>query len=60
LVAFLEMEYIDDQPLRLDFSNMKIDGEGQAEDVRLCFGKPAISESDLQDRINNLKELIKG
>ena len=60
LAAFLKMEYIDDQPFRLDFSDMKIDGEGQAEDVSLCFEKPTISESDLQDRIDNLKELIKG
>ncbi len=59
LAAFLKMEYANDQPFKLEFSDTKI-GKVQTKGVSLCFEKPAISDSDLQDRIENLKELIKG
>lgn len=60
LASLLRIEYADDQPFFLEFKDIKVEGTTQVKDVSLCFEKPAISDSDLQERMNNLKELIKG
>ena len=60
LASLLRMEYANDQPFELEFKNIKIGETTQDEVISLSLEKPAISDSDLKERENNLKELIKG
>jgi len=60
LTTLLNMEYVNDQPFKIWFRDIMIDENNQYENVSLEFEKPSISDKDFQDRLDNLKELIKG
>jgi len=58
LAALLHMEYVNDQPFALKFRDIKIDEAVVIEDIDLNFEKPTISNVDLNERMNNLRELM--
>jgi len=58
--SFLSMEYVNDYPFVLEFRDIKIDEMASIEDVKLHFEEPVISGVDLNERMNNLRELMKG
>ncbi|GAG31113.1 unnamed protein product, partial [marine sediment metagenome] len=60
LTSFLRMEYTNDQPFVLEFKDIKIGDVALVEDVKMDFEKPAISDAGLNERMNNLQDLIKG
>jgi len=60
IASFLSMEYVNDYPFVLEFRDIKIDETASIEDVKLHFEEPVISDVDLNERMNNLRELMKG
>jgi hypothetical protein len=60
IASFLSMEYVNDYPFLLEFRDIKIDEMASIEDVKLHFEEPVISGVDLNERMNNLRELMKG
>ncbi len=55
----LDIEFVDEQPFVFEFKQVGIDN-GDFENVRLNLETPKISDADLDDRANELKELIEG
>lgn len=60
LSASMDMEFVNDQPFEIKFRDIKIGETTQDADFSLNFEKPSISDSDIQDRIENLQELLRG
>jgi hypothetical protein len=59
LASLLGIEFVDDLPFVFDFKDIKIDGSHSIDNVTLRFEMPAISDAELNDRLSNLKELIR-
>ena len=60
LASLLRIEFADDRPFVLEFKDIKINGASSLEDVTLNFEKPVISDADLKERLNDLKDLMRG
>ena len=60
LATMMRIEFADDRPFIVEFKNIKINSSSSFEDVILNYERPVISDADLNDRLNNLRELLKG
>jgi hypothetical protein len=60
LASLLSIEFADDRPFVVDFKDIKINGTSSLDDVTLNFERPVISDADLNERLNDLKELMRG
>jgi hypothetical protein len=60
LSSLLSIEFADDHPFVFKFKDIKINDTSSVEDVILNFEKPVVSDADLNERLNNLKELMRG
>ena len=60
LTSSLRIEFTDDRPFVFEFKDIIIDDVSSLEDVILYFERPVVSDIDLGDRLNDLKELIEG
>ena len=60
LASSLSIEFADNHPFVFEFKNIKINDTPSFEDVSLIFEKTVISDADLNERLNDLKELMRG
>lgn len=60
MASFISMEYVNDCPFVLEFRDIKINETASIKDVILNFEGPVISDVELNERMNNLRELLKG
>lgn len=60
LSSLLSIEFADDQPFVFEFKDIKINVTSSVKDITLNFERPIISDADLIEKLNNLKELMRG
>lgn len=60
IASLLSIEYVNDNPFVLEFTDIVINGAPSTEDVKLQFEKPGIYIVDLNKRMSALREIMKG
>lgn len=60
LAASMKIEYMNEQPFRIQLSDIKIDNKTEIKNIELNLGEPDVSDSDVAERLDSLKELMKG
>ena len=56
----MSIEFSENSPFVVEFKDIKINSASLFEDVTLNLKTPVISDVDLNERLNNLKELMRG
>lgn len=58
LNSLLRMEYKNEKPFLMDFSQIKINGQSEVAPIRLELEKPLPSNAAIEERLSSLKHLI--
>ena len=58
LMSRLRMDYVNDTPFLVEFSQIQVDGISSEDPISFDFKMPLIPKVDFYERLNSLKESI--